>query len=594
MRSLFHLSLLTLLSSLAAAAEGFKATPDHSPQPGVPTGRLIQMPAWESKIFPNTTRDWWVYVPAGYKPDGSAALMVFQDGRGTTTPTGNWRVPIVFENLIARGEMPVTVAVMINPGNDPSRPANPAKKAGTAASNRGFEYDSLGDRYTRMLIEEILPEVEKQFPVSHDPAKRAISGSSSGGIAAFTVAWERPDQFGKVHSSVGSFVNLRGGNAYPALIRKTERKPIRVYLADVSGDLDNPFGNWPIANQQMHAALRYMGYDVHFEFAEGYSHGSVHGGSVFPDALRWLWRNETPKPEIVTKGDLGGDMTLHRLLIEGEGWQPVVENIGFGDALATDDAGNFYYSDIRGAAVGVYKIAVDGTKTKLSDEALSGMKFGPDGRIYGCQGAKKRLIAINLATGALEVLATDVQPNDLVVTASGHLYFTHTAKKEIGHVALATKVLRVAAGGIANPNGITLSPDQGTLAVSEHRGGAVWTFRINADGSLDAGAPTMAMRRPVDPKGEFLSQQPPPYLAAASGDGMTTDVQGRYYVTTALGIQVFDPTGRLCGVLSKARADRSEVSCVLSGPGREYLYVGAGTAIFRRKVQAMGVALVVK
>jgi enterochelin esterase family protein len=584
-------SLLLLALTPLFAADGFKATPDHSPQPGVPTGRLIQMPAWtDSKIFPNTTRDWWVYVPAGYKPDGTAALMVFQDGRGYTTPTGNWRVPIVFENLIARGEMPVTVAVMVNPGHDPSRPANPAKKSATPASNRGLEYDSLGDRYVRLLVEELLPEVEKQFPVSKDPALRAISGSSSGGIAAFTAAWERPDQFGKVHSTVGSFVNLRGGDAYPALVRKTERKPIRVYLEDVSGDLDNNFGNWPIANKQMHAALRYMGYDVHFEFAEGYSHGGVHGGSVFPDALRWLWRKAAPMPAIITKGDLGGDMTLHRLLIDGEGWQPVVENIGFGDALATDAAGNFYFCDMRGPTPGIYRIALDGTKTKISDEVVSGLKFGPDGRLYACQGAKKRLVAIAPANGEVEVLATDVQPNDLVVTATGHLYFTHTAKKEIGHVALATKTLRAVAGGIANPNGITLSPDQGTLAVSEHRGGAVWTFRVHADGSLDAGAPTMAMRRPIDPKGEFKSQQPPPYLAASNGDGMTTDEQGRYYVTSALGIQVFDPTGRLCGVLAKARAGVGEVSCVLSGPGRSYLYVGAGNAIYRRKVQATGVA----
>ena len=587
------LSLIALLGFLAPlfAADIFKAGPEHSPQPGVPTGRLIQMPAHQSKIFPNTTRDWWIYVPAGYKPDGSAALMVFQDGRGYHTPTGNWRVPIVFENLIARGEMPVTVAVMINPGNDPTKPTDTAKKGRAPTSNRSLEYDSLGDRYVRMLLEEILPEVEKQFPVSKDPAMRAISGSSSGGIAAFTAAWERPDQFGKVHSTVGSFTNIRGGNAYQALIRKTERKPIRVYLEDVSGDLDNQFGNWPIANQQMHAALRYMGYDVHFEFTEGYKHGSEHGGSVFPDALRWLWSKQTPKPTPINKGDLGGDMTLHRLLIEGEVWTPVVENIGFGDALATDDAGNFYFCDMRGPGSGIYRLALEGTKTKISEEVVSGLKFGPDGRFYACQGSKKRLIAITPATGAIEVIATDVQPNDLVVTASGHLYFTHTAKKEIGHVVLATKALSAAAGGIANPNGITLSPDQGTLAVSEHRGGSVWTFRVNADGSLDAGAPLMSMRRPIDAKGEFKNQQPPPYLAAASGDGMTTDEQGRSYVTTALGIQVFDPTGRLCGVLAKARAGSSEVSCVLSGPGRAYLYVSAGTAIYRRKVQATGVAL---
>ena len=584
--SLFAL-ILTALSTFAA--DGFKATPDHSPQPGVPTGRLIQMPAWESKIFPNTMRDWWVYVPAGYKPDGSAALMVFQDGRGYTTPTGNWRVPIVFENLIARGEMPVTVAVMINPGNDPTLPANPKKKAGATASNRSLEYDSLGDRYSRLLLEEILPEVEKQFPVSKDPAKRAISGSSSGGIAAFTVAWERPDQFGKVHSTVGSFTNIRGGDAYPALIRKTERKPIRVYLEDVSGDLDNNFGNWPIANRKMHAALRYMGYEVHFEFAEGYSHGSVHGGSVFPDALRWLWRSETPKPVIDTKGDLAGDMTLHRLLVEGEGWTPVVEGIGFADALGTDDAGNFYFSDIRGTAQGIFRLASDGAKTKLSDEAASGLKFGPDGRIYACQAAKRRVIALDVASGKIEVLAADVQPNDLVVTARGHLYFTETGKKQITLIDLATKTVRVADTGLANPNGITFSPDQGTLAVSEHRGGFVWTFRIAADGTLDAKSPFMAMRRPIDPAGEFRSQQPPPYKPEARGDGMTTDTLGRTYVTTALGVQVFDPIGRMCGVVSLPQRGKDVISCTLSGPDRGYLYVSNGTAIFRRKVQATGV-----
>ena len=587
---MLRLSLSLFLIGLAPvlAADGFKATPDHSPQPGGPTGRLIQMPPWSSKIFSPTTRDWWIYVPAGYKPDGSAALMVFQDGRNYHTPTGNWRVPIVFENLIARGEMPVTVAVMINPGNDPSLPANPKTKAGAAASNRSLEYDSLGNRYVRMLLEEILPEVEKQFPVSHDPAMRAISGSSSGGIAAFTAAWERPDQFGKVHSTVGSFTNIRGGDAYPTLIRKTERKPIRVYLEDVSGDLDNQFGNWPLANQQMHAALRYMGYDVHFEFAEGYSHGSVHGGSVFPDALRWLWRKETPAPKIETKGDLGGDMTLHRLLIEGEGWRPVIEGLAFADAPMTDDAGNFYFCDMRPPAAGIYRLTPDGTKTKLSDEAVSGMKFGPDGKVYACQGAKKRLIAIEFATGAVDVIAEDVQPNDLVVTHRGHVFFTETAKKQVTFVDAKTKAKRTAATGLAGPNGIALSPDHATLAVSEAGGEFVWTFRVQPDGTLDAKTPYMTMRRPIDPQGEFKSQQPPPYLPRASGDGMTTDTLGRYYVTTALGVQVFDPTGRLCGVLTKPQPDKPLTSCTLSGANRELLYVTNGDKIFRRKVQAVG------
>ncbi len=578
-------ALFLFAAAAMPAADGFKITPDHEVRAGVAQGRLLPMPAWTSKLYAGTTRDWWVYVPANYQADGSAALMVFQDGHDYVNPKGNWRVPTVFDNLIAAGAMPPTVAVFVNPGHDPAK--GPLERPGRA-SNRSLEYNALGDRYVRFLLEEILPEVEKQFPVSRDPARRAIGGASSGAIAAFTAAWERPESFGKVFSTIGSYVNLMGGNAYPALIRKTERKPIRVYLEDTSGDLDNPFGNWPIANQQMHAALRYMGYDVRFDYAEGYGHNSQHGGSLLPEAMRWLWRTEKHVPTIDTKGDLGGDLTLHRLLVEGEDWTPVIEGLGMADALASDAAGNFYFSDIRGAAPGVYRIGLDGVKTKLSDEALSGMKFGPDGRLYGCQGAKKRLVAIDLKTQALEVIATDVQPNDLVVTARGHLYFTHTAKKEVAHVDLATKALKAADGGLANPNGITLSPDEGTLAVSESRGGNVWTYRINPDGSLDAKAPYMAMRRPIDAKGEFKFNEPPPYLAAAGGDGMTTDAQGRYYVTTTLGVQVFDPTGRMCGVVRKPQADKGIVSCVLSGPGRGYLYVASGGTIFRRKVQATG------
>ncbi|MCX6951089.1 MAG: alpha/beta hydrolase-fold protein, partial [Verrucomicrobia bacterium] len=293
--SLRPLALALSFAALAAtpsalpAAEGFVPTPDHEEHADVPHGKVMPQAAWKSTVFPYTTRDWWIYVPAQYKPDGSAAVMVFQDGGGYIGAKGTWRVPIVFDNLIAKGEMPVTVAIFVNPGNDPSK--GPPKK-GAGASNRSLEYNSLGDRYARFLLEEILPEVEKQYPLSHDPEKRAIAGSSSGGIAAFTVAWERPDQFRKVLSTVGSFVNLAGGDAYPSLIRKTERKPIRVFQQDSSGDLDNPFGKWPIANQQMHAALKYMGYDARLDFGEGYGHNSQHGGSIFPDALRWLWRAE--------------------------------------------------------------------------------------------------------------------------------------------------------------------------------------------------------------------------------------------------------------------------------------------------------------
>ena len=286
--------------------------------------------------------------------------------------------------------------------------------------------------------------------------------------------------------------------------------------------------------------------------------------------------------------DLGGDLTLHRLLIDGEDWQLVAEGLGFADGPMTDAEGNFLYCDMRGDNAGIYKIALDGTKTKLSDESVSGMKLGPDGRLYCCQGAKKRVIAIDLATKQVEVLTEDVQPNDLAMSHRGHLYFTETGKKQVTFLDAKTKEKRVADTGITKPNGIALSPDQGTLAVSDMGGEFTWTFRVEADGSLGAKAPYMTMRLPIDPEGKFETAKPPPYKPASGGDGMTSDTTGRYYVTSALGVQVFDPTGRMCGVLPKPQADKPLTSCALAGPGLAYLYVTNGDKIFRRKVQAAG------
>ena len=280
------------------------------------------------------------------------------------------------------------------------------------------------------------------------------------------------------------------------------------------------------------------------------------------------------------------DMALHLLLIDGEGWQPVAQDLGFADGPCTDAEGNFYYSDMK--APSIMKVALDGTATKLIDELASGLKFGPDGRLYACQGAKKRLIAITLASQQIEEIATDVQPNDLAVTHRGHIYFTETGKKQVTFVNAKTKEKRAADTGITAPNGITLSPDQGTLAVSDYRGGNVWTFRVEADGSLGAKAPTMTLRLPVDAKGEFKHHEPPPLLAASGGDGMISDESGRFFVATTLGVQVFDPTSRECGLLPKPQPDKPLTSCALSGEGRAYLYVTNGDRIYRRKVQAVG------
>jgi enterochelin esterase family protein len=279
--------LLLLLLPLvpARAADDYKLGLDSEEQPGVPKGTVTKQ-TWTSTIFPGTVRDYWVYVPAQYDAGHPACVMVFQDGGGYVNAKGQFRVPTVFDNLIHKKEMPVTVGIFINPGKVPA--STPGEKD---RENRSFEYDTLSDQYVRFLEKEILPEVGKQYNLRQDAKGRAICGISSGGICAFTAAWERPDLFSKVLSHVGSFTNIRGGDVYPGLIRKTERKPIRVFLQDGSGDLDNLHGNWPLANQQMAAALKFAGYEYKFEFGtEG--HNGKHGGAILPDSLRWLWADE--------------------------------------------------------------------------------------------------------------------------------------------------------------------------------------------------------------------------------------------------------------------------------------------------------------
>jgi len=277
---------LLLSAGVSFAADDFQPTRYHERHAGVPIGEVTAMPKWRSKVFPETERDWWIYVPAQYREGTPAKVMVFQDGHDYVKTNGTWRVPIVFDNLIHEGAMPVTIAVLINPGhNGKYKPKNPWR-----VSNRSFEYDSLTDSYARFLLDEILPEVATRYTLTDDPAGRAICGASSGGICSFTVAWERPDAFRKVLTTIGSFVNLRGGHIYPNLIRKTDPKPLRVFLQDGVNDLDNPFGHRPPPSRTMEAALRHIPYDFTSLWGER-GHNGRHGGSIFPEALKWLWRD---------------------------------------------------------------------------------------------------------------------------------------------------------------------------------------------------------------------------------------------------------------------------------------------------------------
>jgi enterochelin esterase family protein len=263
--------------------------PDSARHEGVPRGKVTTHVWKESKVFPGTIRRYYVFVPEQYDAQKPAALMVFQDGHAYIDEDGDFRVPIVFDNLIHKGDMPVTIGVFVDPGH--KKPELPAKRGWRPEpENRSFEYDTLSGDYAEFLLTEILPAVRQEHPFTNDPDGHAICGISSGGICAFTVAWERPNEFRKVLTHVGSFTNIRGGDRYPGMIRKkSEKRPMRIFMQDGSNDLDNEHGNWALGNKQMYAALKYRDYDVNFDYGKG-GHNGNHGGAILPDSLRWLWR----------------------------------------------------------------------------------------------------------------------------------------------------------------------------------------------------------------------------------------------------------------------------------------------------------------
>jgi enterochelin esterase-like enzyme len=282
-------ALLTSLLLLAPlTAEDYQFTADSLPKPDAPKGKVTRHD-WKSQIFEGTLRQYYVYVPAQYDGSKDTNVIVFQDGHAYVDEKGLVRATTVLDNLIAKGDIPLTVGIFINPGLFTDKIEGRQDWSSKKGSNRAVEYDTLSPKYAEFLEKEILPEVGKTVKLTTDPARRAICGMSSGGICAFTVAWERPDLFKNVISHIGSFTNIRGGHVYPALIRKSEKRDIRVFLQDGDQDLDNEHGNWWLANLQMEKALKFRAYDYKFVGGTG-GHNGKHGGVLLPDTLRWIWR----------------------------------------------------------------------------------------------------------------------------------------------------------------------------------------------------------------------------------------------------------------------------------------------------------------
>jgi sugar lactone lactonase YvrE/enterochelin esterase-like enzyme len=511
----------------------------------VPKGKTFSFKLETSKIFPGTSRTITVYVPAQYTGDKPACVYVGLDGLG-------FGVTTVFDNLIHKKEMPVTIAVGVSPGivastNDKENPR----------FNRSFEFDGLNDSLARLIVEEIFPEVERHpapdglpIKLSRDPNDRCTGGGSTGGIGAFTLAWERPDQFRRVFTAIGTFVGMRGGDRYPVLVRKTEPKPIRVFMQDGSNDqwMGGPeVGDWWMGNQTLQRALEFAGYDHQHVWGTG-PHSGKHATAIFPDAMRFLWK-DWPQP-IQAQTAKTQNVVLKSILDPEATWQRVGDAGDACDRPAVNPKGEVFFCDT--ASKRMRKLGADGTvseePTLAADKVIA---FSAEGRA---------------------IVVSDLQATCLAVAHDGRVYATEA---DAGKAWLVTADgrKRLLDEGLKRPTGIALSPDGLWLAVMESQTHWGYSYRVKADGTVEL-------------KQRFYWFHVPDWADDSGAGSMCMDRDGRPYVATHVGVQVFDRNGRSRGILPMPEGEATSVC--FGGEKFETLFVTSGGKLYQRKMKAAG------
>ena len=572
------LALFLVCAAALTAADDYTLGPDSQPHPGVPKGTVTKHTLAPGKFYPGTPHNYSVYVPAQYDAAKPAPFMIFLDGSGVL---GNSvRVPIVFDNLIAKHDLPPLIGIFVDPGVLPA--ANPQAQN---RYERIFEYDNLSDNFSHFLLEELIPAVAANYNLSKNPDDHAISGVSTGAVGAFMAAWNRPDQFHRVLSFIGTFVAMKGADSLPALIRKTEPKPIRVFLQDGRNDHivpAEPFGtfyagSWPINNEVMYEAFELAGYDVKLVIGDE-GHNMKQGAAIMPDALRWLWR-DYPNPvtvhEPAAMSQPGWDPRgkVYSTVWAAKGWEPVGGSYqGLSNAASVKD-GSVYFADARR----IYKSDADGKVTVFKEGAGAvALAAGPDGRLYAAQPARKRIVSYG-AGGGEKVVAQNVEAGSLAITAASGLYFIDRAHKSIGYAGADGKQRTVYSGeGMAAPSAVALSPDQAMLIVTDAQARYSWSFQIAPDGSLVNGEP-------------FFRLEMPQTGWMSGVHGAAEDSIGQVYFATPLGVQMCEANGRTALVLNSPEIG-AVTSLLFGGKDLNWLYVTEGAHLFRRPVKVTGTA----
>ena len=557
------LGLLTLCGGFLVRAEAVPAyptPPEAVRQEAVPRGQLIQGVYRDSQIYPGTERDYWLYLPAQLDANRPAPLMVFQDGSDYCNENGETRADIVFDNLIHEGAMPPTIGLFVNPGVVPAR-----HDAALPRFNRSFEYDDVSDRYARFLIDELIPFIEATHGVniSDDPNDRGLCGASSGGICAFVAAWNRPDAFRRVYSMIGTFVGLRGGDELASLVRKTEPKPLRVFLQDGDQDLNIFGGDWWMANQTLNRALEWAGYEVAHVWGED-GHDLNQGAALFPQAMRWLWK-DYPQP-VRTHWDRSSSRA-REVLVEGADWELIGSGYQWAEGLAVTADGTLLFSDVPASKI--YRVKPGGTPEVFIHDSgqANGLALGPDGRLYGACGGIRKILAWSLDTGAAEVIAEGFFGNDLVVLNNGSIFVTDPQGKQVWHIDSATHQAQ-SVDPFDDCNGITTSPDQTLLYVAHFPGRFIYSYQIAADGRLSYKQP-------------YFHLHLPPAGTESHADGMCTSAEGWLLSATESGIQICDQPGRVNLIVPKPGLGRRVCYVRLH---QNTLYAATADAVWKRSV----------
>ncbi|MGA2246047.1 MAG: SMP-30/gluconolactonase/LRE family protein [Verrucomicrobiota bacterium] len=529
----------------AEEIDNYQPGPDSKPQAGVPKGETFSFQLEDSKFFPGTHREITVYVPAEYKGDKPACVYVGLDGLG-------FEAPVVFDNLIHRGEMPVTIAIGVSSGAVASSHGEENPRF-----NRSFEFDGLNDSLARCVTEEIFPAVEQHptaggvpIHLSRDPNDHCAGGASTGGIGAFTLAWERPDLFRRVFTAIGTFVDMRGGDRYPALVRETEPKPIRIFQQDGSHDewMGGPeVGDWWLGNQALDRALEFSGYDHQHVWGTG-PHSGAHAAAIFPEAIRYLWK-DWPKP-VSAKTAATQNVILQAVLDPDSPWQLVSGTEGAVCHLAVNPRGEVFYLDrtakrarkLGGAGPGSDATAIAGDKV---------FAFSADGRA---------------------LTAGDINATSLSVTASGNIYATEADAGKVWLIKSDGRKILLDAG-LKGPAGLALSPDHLWLAVMENRAHAGYSYRVKPDGTVDSKQP-------------FYWAHVPDWADDSGAGDACMDREGHLYVATRLGVQIFDRNGRSRGILPLPAGEAT--SLCFGGANFDTLFVASGGRLYQRHMKAIG------